>query len=311
MVFFPLGAKSGTGSGRNTPTQHNRSASLGTVNIPVEPSSSSPHSSKWRPSVLGIFASSATSQTSVLPSETLYTPSRPSISSSYTCTSSAATPPSRLEVQSVSPSKPSFVDSLRSRRKSYGNLLYSATPKPGVENVLSTTSLCTNETVGSVNSSSSVQKQKSNARVPFAPKPVYNRMNSADDDDDEDDGTATRARRVTVPAVTQPQVVFSAPRDGGTLSRVGLSGVNSRSEKKKKKLIISGIGPGEAKKFEAAKRWCEVSSLLRVSRSRSHSSVRRLLVMSVRLRGCRMGICTSIFGVRTLLILSVIPLVLK
>ena len=45
---------------------------------------------------------------------------------------------------------------------------------------------------------------------------------------------------------------------GGTLSRAAFSPLSSRNQKKKKKLVISGVGVNEVRKFEGVKRWCEV-----------------------------------------------------
>ncbi|KAJ7596654.1 hypothetical protein C8J56DRAFT_917996 [Mycena floridula] len=262
MTFFPLG------SGRNTPSSHNRSSSLGTLNMQRE---SSPPSTKWkRPSVLGYFSSS--SQTSVLPSETAYTPSRPSISSSHTshtshtCTSSTATS-EQLSVP-ITPSKNSLVDSLRSRRRSYASLLSTGTLfRPGADNIPSMSSLCLEETnIGS--STSSISKMKTPApRIPLGPKSTLRRSNQNSDEDPE-----FLARRV-IPDVSQPQVAYSAVRDS-TLPRVAFSNLTVRGQKKKKKLVVTGVGPGETRKFEGVKRWCEsfgeVSQILRMPNGDLH-----------------------------------------
>lgn len=212
MLFF--------GSGRNS-SSHNRSSSLGTLRDSDSPS-------KWRPTVLGYFSTPSTSQTSVLPSETVYTPSRPSISSSNTYTSSS-TPSKHLRVPST-PSKLSLVESMRSRRRSFGALL----SNPCSENLPSLASL-------SLEDEQPPSPKSTVSRIPFAPKPPF--------PTDQDPMPHTRT---VVSQATQPQVAFSAPKDG-TLSRF-----SSRNQKKKKKLVISGISAGEARKFDNVKRWCEV-----------------------------------------------------
>ncbi|EEB97937.1 hypothetical protein MPER_02645 [Moniliophthora perniciosa FA553] len=72
-----------------------------------------------------------------------------------------------------------------------------------------------------------------------------------DYDDDDDDECCQRAMKS---GPVRPEVAFSASSKGGTLPRVSFASLN---QKKKKKLVISGIAPNEARKFDGAKRWCE------------------------------------------------------
>lgn len=75
--------------------------------------------------------------------------------------------------------------------------------------------------------------------------------NVVDDDDDDID---------PLPTFRAGTIRPSLPYSSGSLSRVKFSSLNTRSQRKKKKLVISGIGVGEVRKFEGVKRWCEVCS---------------------------------------------------
>ena len=92
---------------------------------------------------------------------------------------------------------------------------------------------------------------KSTAQLPNLPIVQVDEDDLDDDDDDSahSDGQAPKECRPN-----RPQVAYSA---GGTLTRVGFASLSSR-QRKKKKLVISGIGFNESKKFDGVKRWCEV-----------------------------------------------------
>ncbi|KAL0578475.1 hypothetical protein V5O48_003524 [Marasmius crinis-equi] len=249
----------GTPSARNVPHQHNRSSSLSTLNTSTAVTSIpdlSP-STKWRPSVLGIFSSPTPSQVSVSsPSETLYAPSRPSMSSSNTATTSTSlTTATAVATEDNCPppsqSKPqvpkTFVSSLRLRRRSHANLLNVASSENPENNVSRTNS----------------QRARS-SRAPLAPKggtllagnlPLDDPLE--DDEDDDDDGSCQPQKSVASKAgPPRPEVAFTASNKGGTLPRVTFASLSSRSQKKKK-LVISGISSNDIRKFEGAKRWCE------------------------------------------------------
>jgi hypothetical protein len=55
----------------------------------------------------------------------------------------------------------------------------------------------------------------------------------------------------------RPEVAYSSENKSRTLPRVSFASLGTRA-KKKKKLVISGIAAGDTRKFEAARRWCEV-----------------------------------------------------
>lgn len=88
--------------------------------------------------------------------------------------------------------------------------------------------------------------------MPFATKSVNQYDNLLDDEDDLDN------------YVPPPPFKHESNRTSGsftpnsTFSRVGFGTLGSRYQKKKKKLVISGVGVHETRKFEGVKRWCEV-----------------------------------------------------
>jgi hypothetical protein len=85
-------------------------------------------------------------------------------------------------------------------------------------------------------------------RSPLAPKQKANLATSNGEDDD------LRAITPKQPDPTRAHVVYSS---GGTVPRVNFASLNSR-QKKKRKLIISGVGHKDSRKFAGVKRWCEV-----------------------------------------------------
>jgi len=91
-------------------------------------------------------------------------------------------------------------------------------------------------------------------RSALAPKPGSALDNLEDDEEDLD---PPPTYRFSQHASSRPSAQFSST---GTLRRVKFSSLNSRSHRKKKKLIISGIGVTEMRKLEGIRRWCEVSS---------------------------------------------------
>ncbi|KAK7059210.1 hypothetical protein VNI00_001837 [Paramarasmius palmivorus] len=284
IIFTHVISTLGKGTGRSTPNskahnQHNRSSSLSTLNTQTSspsttiPDFPSPASTKWRPTVLGFFSSPNTSsQVSVLHSETLYASSRPSMCSSNTGTSTSITTPSTV-MEDVppspkSPTKPeplsmSFVSSIRSRRRVSGNTLHVVGSSEHFESPSSPTSYH-----GSMRGPGSL-------RLPFAPKggSLMNNTNydPQEYEEDEDDECCQQHQQASRSGPSRPEVAFSGSNKGGTLPRVSFASLN---QKKKKKLVISGIAPNEARKFDGAKRWCEtfgeVSQIVRMPNGDLH-----------------------------------------
>ncbi|KAG7098945.1 hypothetical protein E1B28_000835 [Marasmius oreades] len=252
----------GTPTGRNhMPKQHNRSSSLSTLNTSTAatsiPDLSPP--TRWRPSVLGFFSSPTTSQVSVLQSDTLCAPSRPSMSSSNTATTTNShstvvaseehNPPSTHYKPQASKT---LVSSIRLRRRSHGNL----------------------KNTSSDNFGTSSPQKASSLRVPFATKggslvtgnlPTNDLLEDDEDEDDEECYATTR------PGLTRPQIAFAASTK--TIPRVSFASLSSRNQKKKK-LVVSGIATNDVRKFEGAKRWCEsfgeVSQIVRMPNGDLH-----------------------------------------
>ena len=206
---------------------HDRSISQHSANSNFNPHSPRTNS-KWRPSVLGHFYQPSVSQSSVVISETLSTPSRPSISSDTFSTSRTvttiesnvlSTPPKILAHDPLGP--PTATSSLPTASRSSIWL-----PGHGLDS----------------NSRGAHCQTLSQHRTTFTPEL----------DDNEDDPLSFRARHHDTIRASIP---YSST---GTLPRVKFSSLNTKSHRKKKKLVISGVGVGETQKFEGIKRWCEV-----------------------------------------------------
>jgi len=79
--------------------------------------------------------------------------------------------------------------------------------------------------------------------MPFSPKPASRLAISVSNVDDDMDVQHDP---------TMPYVAYSSNNP-----RVSLSSLGSSKNRKKKRLVISGIPSTDKPKFEAAKRWCE------------------------------------------------------
>ena len=209
---------------------HNRSISQHSANSNLN--SHSPRTnSRWRPSVLGHFYQPSASQSSVVVSETHSTPSRPSISSDTYSTSRTvttiesnvlSTPPKVLAQDPLGYTLPTAATSFPTASRSSIWL-----PSHGLDS-----------SPGGAHC-----KTLSQHRTTFAPE-----LNENDDSP-----LTFRARHHDTIRASIP---FSSST--GTLPRVKFSSLNTRSQRKKKKLVISGVGVGDTRKFEGIKRWCEV-----------------------------------------------------
>ena len=211
---------------------HNRSISQHSTNSNLN--FHSPRtSSKWRPSVLGHFYQPSVSQSSVVISETQSTPSRPSISSDTCSTSRTATtiesnvlstPPKILAQDPLGYTSPTAASILPTASRSSIWL-----PGHGLDS-----------------SSHGAHCQTfSQHRTTFTPE-----LNESEDDIDSP--LSFRARHHDTIRASIP---YSST---GTLPRVKFSSLNTRSHRKKKKLVISGVGVDDSQKFEGIKCWCEV-----------------------------------------------------
>ncbi|KAG6862154.1 hypothetical protein C0995_004236 [Termitomyces sp. Mi166 len=262
--------------GRSTYHQHSRSTSLGASGFSVSGNSdvvtNIASSTRSRPSILGHFASASVSQASV-PSDTAYTPSRPSLSSGDTYTSGTE---SDLP---MTPSRVNFMDAIRFRTKSSTGVFASASA------IFSSGSLSSKKTASSEGPNSklavtfdgvdtlhpaAMPQRSQSARIPLAQKPSSKLASSnvgppEDEDEDNDSGHAVKQ-----PDPTRPHVAYSS---GATLPRVSLAALTTR-HKKKKKLVVRGVGPNEVRKFEGVKQWCEsfgeVSQIVRMPNGDLH-----------------------------------------
>ncbi|KAG6821398.1 hypothetical protein H0H93_014195 [Arthromyces matolae] len=262
--------------GRSPSHQHNRSTSLGAFGFSVSGSTEMANitsSARSRPSILGHFASASASQASV-PSDTAYTPSRPSISSGDTYISGSAITESDGP---MTPSRMNFMDTFRFRTKSGGGVFASASA------IFSSGSLSSKKAESSEHhnnvdtpdhnlpSTSTVTQRPQSTRIPLAQKPTSRLSNSNVDSDDDDDNTYHGAKQtIKHPDLTRPHVAYSS---GGTLPRVNLTALSTR-HKKKKRLVIRGVGIHDLRKFEGVKKWCEgfgeVSQIIRMPNGDLH-----------------------------------------
>ncbi|KAG6832547.1 hypothetical protein H0H92_000176 [Tricholoma furcatifolium] len=253
---------------RSSNHHHNRSISLSTLGLPPSPHSpclsDTPNTAplpKSRPTILGHFPSASTSQAS-MPSDTAYTPSRPSISSGETCASGTATTESELP---MTPSRMTFMGSLRLRSKSNGSVFASASSifssnsqqSQKATSAQSHISVSDDTTDHRGQNTTNFTTRSRSTRIPLAQRPASRLANSnvGHDHDDDDDEKTYHATKPPVKQAdpTRPHVAYSS---GGTLPRVSLASLSSR-HRKKKRLVVRGVGPTDVRKFEGVKAWCE------------------------------------------------------
>ncbi|KAF8221674.1 hypothetical protein L208DRAFT_1426555 [Tricholoma matsutake] len=264
ISFFPRTPQHGAGAGsaRSTAQQHNKSSSLSAVNL----TGKSPFrrdlfdtgiSHKWRPSVLGHFHGSSTPQTSVVPSDMVYTPSRPSVSSgdSTTITTDCDLP--------LTPSRVRFMDSIRSLNRSSGKGFSIGS------GIASSSSILSEDR--SVDSDQLSRRARSlPVRLPLSPKQKSCLASSNYDEKEDADCHDIPPNSIRQPNSTRARVVYSS---SGTLPRVNFAPLSSR-QKKKRKLVVSGVGHKDFRKFEGVKRWCEsfgeVSQIIRMPNGDLH-----------------------------------------
>lgn len=87
-------------------------------------------------------------------------------------------------------------------------------------------------------------------RMALSSKPIST-LHDIDDEDDFDGPPTYRLKSNASKRPPIPQPLNS------TLRRINFSSIGSRSGKKRKKLIVSGIGATEVRKYEGMKRWCQ------------------------------------------------------
>ncbi|PPQ67127.1 hypothetical protein CVT25_005728 [Psilocybe cyanescens] len=259
LSFFPRTPRSSTGpsslADATISQQHTRSSSLGTLATSVshQPTINgcSSTSAKWRPSVLGHFPQSSISQLSIGGSDIQYTPSRPSISSgdTYTTWNTSRTTTTLDSIAPTSPSKTSVLESLRIRKRKSSKALSNMFAASNSSVQLPTAQ--TGGTIRAENNGAIHGKGKSSQRVPLAPKQVDSSLDNHDNEDDLDPPPVYRFNK------HEPNRTGLPYSSSGSLPRVKFSSLNSRTQRKKKRLIISGVGVAETRKLEGIKRWCE------------------------------------------------------
>jgi len=172
------------------------------------------------------------------------------------------------------------MDSIRFRSKSNGSVFNSGTGmmssgslKPqNLGMPLGHTSNPTLSILGSGPASASTSTLAHRAhttRIPLAQKPGSRLANSNIGHVDDPTCDAI-VQPVKQHDPTRPHVAYSS---GGTLPRVNLASLSSR-HRKKKKLVVRGVGANDARKFEGVKRWCEsfgeVSQIVRMPNGDLH-----------------------------------------
>ncbi|KAJ2929387.1 hypothetical protein H1R20_g7691, partial [Candolleomyces eurysporus] len=227
---------------------------------PNSPTIRSPSSSKWRPSVLGHFSQPSTS--SAVPADPVYTPPRPSLSSgdTYISGNSASQTTTTIDSEPPStPSKPSFFESIRSKNRSSLSIfkpqhgfassssLWSPS-RPNFEDL--------HEEEDSPGDHLSTGSPSPPRHSSVVPKSEGQYDNLLDDDDDLENYVPPSTKRES----TRSSISFSS---SNTFSRVSFSSLGTKHHKKKKRLVISGVGVHETRKFEGVKRWCETFGEIR------------------------------------------------
>ncbi|KAF6766620.1 hypothetical protein DFP72DRAFT_985609 [Ephemerocybe angulata] len=263
-----------------SPSTHTRSASLSTLHMPVSPTPKSPTpSSKWRPTILGHFSHS--SQASIIPPlDTTYTPPRPSLSSGDTCISgtpsASQTATSADSDMPLTPSRPSFLESIRSKNRSSLSIFKSHSPSTPSSSICSPSRPNFHDINEEGPSSTSCFSTGGDStlprRVPFAPKPGGQYDNLLDDEEDLDVYVPPPPKRESA----RSSISFSST---ASFSRVSFGSLGSKHQKKRKRLVISGVGVHETRKFEGVKRWCEtfgeIRQITRVANGDLHIDFRR------------------------------------
>ncbi|TEB38954.1 hypothetical protein FA13DRAFT_421004 [Coprinellus micaceus] len=291
-------------SSSNTPrsAHHARSASLSTLHMPssfslalaspssptpknkspAQPSPAPPSNSKWRPSILDHFSHS--SQSSFVPPEATYTPPRPSLSSGETSMSGNSTTKTATTMDSdmpPTPSRPSFLESLRSKNRSSLSIFKSQ--------VGSSTSICSPSRgnfddipeagPSSANPSGLLSPTDPRRMSPFAYSSRGQYDNLLDDDEDLD---CDQQHYVASQALPPPTLPTHHKRESAR-SSISFSShfgsIGSKAQRRKKRLVISGVGVHETRKFEGVKRWCEnfgeIRQITRVANGDLHIDFRR------------------------------------
>ncbi|KAJ3540319.1 hypothetical protein NMY22_g4350 [Coprinellus aureogranulatus] len=161
------------------------------------------------------------------------------------------------------PSRPSFLESIRSKNRSSLSIFKS--------HVSSTSSICSPSRAnfddiheagpspadGNPRALSPTDSTLPRRMSPYASRGQYD--NLLDDDEDLD------VHYVPPPPLpahykresARSSISFSSPSN--TFSRVNLGSLGSKAQRKKKRLVISGVGVHETRKFEGVKQWCEIT----------------------------------------------------
>jgi hypothetical protein len=192
---------------------------------------------------MGYFSSS---QVSVDPSEALYPPPRPSMSSSHTGTSATTSATITDTEVPATPTK-KFGAKNKQGSQSHNNLLKTAH--------FAAISEVGDSASGTCRVSSDASKSNT-VRLPFGPKANSSRMGNTSCNDyyeDEEDAVPVQTSKIS-----RPEMAFSSSGKSGTIPRVAFSALSTRNQKKKK-LVISGVAVDDTRKFDGVKRWCEVS----------------------------------------------------
>ncbi|KAF8665386.1 hypothetical protein AX16_000405 [Volvariella volvacea WC 439] len=215
-------------------SKHERSSSLGSFKAPTR------SSSRWRPSVLHHFSPSLERQessSSVLPC------------SSTSSDKSKASHAHTADVEIYSVPKPSWMDTIRARRKPRHSLT-----QPGNAPAVRPENIPPDQLPQpSPNIITQILSPS-----PFQRRPLMPKQNAQSNTIGEraEGSWETDEHAMLKSHPTRPQVAYSS-----TLGRrVSFSSLTSR--KKKRKLVISGIKHNDNNRFEAVKRWCEVHQLL-------------------------------------------------
>lgn len=267
--FLPRSPRSSSDA-PSAKSYHHRSSSVSTLN-------GNRPSLHLRPAKSTLLQTAPTYLSPLLSSDVALTRSRPSMSSADTYMSVT---PTTIESDLLqTPSNLTLSDPLHSP----GSIVKSASCFPTSSSVWSSKRAAISHSSGpflsvggpSSSSSSGLSRNFFGSRLTLAQKSTIQPSDMHDKKDDSRDESSGSGSGQSPPPPhvppTRPQVAYSAV--GSTCHRVKFTTLASR-QRKKKKLVVSGVAFDDVKKFEGVKNWCEsfgeVSQIVRMPNGDLH-----------------------------------------
>ncbi|KAF9245751.1 hypothetical protein BU15DRAFT_58721 [Melanogaster broomeanus] len=241
-------------SATSTPSRHARSASVQPSLSPSQLTPGDPLTPLWRrrPSVLGHFSSASVPDARLSPGDFNTDRSRPSMSSTNTC-SSFTTPTTTTMYEDGDSPAPSSTPSKSSSL--FGSLrAHSHTGMSSQSFFKSDGGSASSPALRPLPASAPHLPEPRAGQSPLARKSSTIRLHFATKSRPNQSGTLNQIF-VEEPDDSQPHVLFSGKPNG---PRMSLSAISSSSRQaKKKKLVVSGISLNDTRRLEAIQRWCQ------------------------------------------------------